>query len=287
MTTVSAPTNAAPIGGLVLHDASTIPDEPPPEIIYKHRVRMVDSVLNLWRHREIIYTLAERDFPGPVQAGHPRGPVGGAQPGGYAGHLRRRLLPGEVVRQRGRALSALRLRRASSAGASSPRRSGPAGSRCSATRPCWPRPSSRASAFLWRPWASNALSTVISWIPLTILFIIFGRAPTMATLWVPAVHGHRGGLRRRSHPGHRRHHHPDARPRADASHPHLARACSPPRSSGRSPRSRPTSTSLADTRAQGGARDNGVATSRPRPLGGGDLSSTCRWSTGSSTRWAR
>jgi ABC-type polysaccharide/polyol phosphate export permease len=31
----------------------------------------------------------------------------------------------------------------------------------------------------------NALSTVLSWIPLTILFVIFGRAPRLATLWVP------------------------------------------------------------------------------------------------------
>ena len=31
----------------------------------------------------------------------------------------------------------------------------------------------------------NALNTVISWIPLAILFVIFGRAPRIATVWVP------------------------------------------------------------------------------------------------------
>ena len=62
---------------------------------------------------------------------------------------------------------------------------GTGGSRCSPTRRCWPRPSSRGSASPWRPWASTRSSTVISWIPLTILFVIFGRAPAVATLWVP------------------------------------------------------------------------------------------------------
>ena len=31
----------------------------------------------------------------------------------------------------------------------------------------------------------NALNTVLSWIPLALLFVIFGRAPRLATLWVP------------------------------------------------------------------------------------------------------
>ena len=31
----------------------------------------------------------------------------------------------------------------------------------------------------------TALNTVISWIPLALLFVIFGRAPKVATIWVP------------------------------------------------------------------------------------------------------
>ncbi len=31
----------------------------------------------------------------------------------------------------------------------------------------------------------NALNTMLSWIPLALLFVIFGRAPRLATLWVP------------------------------------------------------------------------------------------------------
>ena len=31
----------------------------------------------------------------------------------------------------------------------------------------------------------NALNTVLSWFPLALLFVLFGRAPAVATLWVP------------------------------------------------------------------------------------------------------
>ncbi len=32
---------------------------------------------------------------------------------------------------------------------------------------------------------TTALNTVLSWVPLAILFVIFGRAPKLATVWVP------------------------------------------------------------------------------------------------------
>ena len=43
-------------------DLSTIPDEPPDELSTTTRSGCVDAVTDLWAHREIIYTLAERDF---------------------------------------------------------------------------------------------------------------------------------------------------------------------------------------------------------------------------------
>ena len=49
-------------GTLVLTDLSAIPEEPPPDLLYTHKVRFVDAIRSLWAHREIIYTLAERDF---------------------------------------------------------------------------------------------------------------------------------------------------------------------------------------------------------------------------------
>src|SRR5271163_883694 len=47
---------------LVITDVSSIPDEPPADILYRHKVRFGESIRSLWAHREIIYTLAERDF---------------------------------------------------------------------------------------------------------------------------------------------------------------------------------------------------------------------------------
>ena len=46
----------------MLTDLSAIPEEPPPDLLYTHKVRFVDAIRSLWAHREIIYTLAERDF---------------------------------------------------------------------------------------------------------------------------------------------------------------------------------------------------------------------------------
>jgi ABC-type polysaccharide/polyol phosphate export permease len=47
---------------LVVHDPSTVPAEPSADLMYKHRVRPIESLKTLWDHREIIYTLTERDF---------------------------------------------------------------------------------------------------------------------------------------------------------------------------------------------------------------------------------
>ncbi len=39
-----------------------LPAEPPRELLYNHKARLVTSVRNLWESRDIIYTLAERDI---------------------------------------------------------------------------------------------------------------------------------------------------------------------------------------------------------------------------------
>ncbi len=49
-------------GLLQVTDPAAIPEEPAPELMYRHRAPIVDSARQLWGHREIIYTLAERDF---------------------------------------------------------------------------------------------------------------------------------------------------------------------------------------------------------------------------------
>jgi ABC-type polysaccharide/polyol phosphate export permease len=61
MATVTAPAPASP-GQFVVHDPSSLPAEPPDDLLYFHTVHPIESVKKLWRHREIIYTLTERDF---------------------------------------------------------------------------------------------------------------------------------------------------------------------------------------------------------------------------------
>jgi len=50
------------IGGLTLIDAATIADEPAPDTFYRHRVQLFPALREMWRRREIIFALAERDI---------------------------------------------------------------------------------------------------------------------------------------------------------------------------------------------------------------------------------
>ncbi len=62
MLTEPAAAQPRPDAPLIVTDVSTIGDSPPADIWYKHKVKMWDELKLLWNHREIIYTLAERDF---------------------------------------------------------------------------------------------------------------------------------------------------------------------------------------------------------------------------------
>lgn len=48
--------------GLLVRDPVSVADDPPPEIMYRHRSNFLPSVRELWARREMIYTLAERDI---------------------------------------------------------------------------------------------------------------------------------------------------------------------------------------------------------------------------------
>jgi ABC-2 type transport system permease protein/lipopolysaccharide transport system permease protein len=43
-------------------DTSKLPDEPPDELVYRHDTDVRDSMRSLWASRDIVFTLAERDF---------------------------------------------------------------------------------------------------------------------------------------------------------------------------------------------------------------------------------
>ena len=170
---------------LVVTDVSSVPDEPPAEIIYHHKVRFIESIRTLWAHREIIYTLAERDFRAQYKQA-------------TLGVMWAVLTPVAmlvilvIVFSRVKSLRSSRAcptpstpSWASCAGASSPPRSGPAGSSLLTNKALLAKTQFPRECFPLETMLVNGLNTVISWIPLAILFVLFGRAPGVTTVWVP------------------------------------------------------------------------------------------------------
>jgi ABC-2 type transport system permease protein/lipopolysaccharide transport system permease protein len=181
MTAVTAPPDA-----LVLHDPSTIPAEPPDEQLYHHRVRMADSLRNLWAHREIIYTLAERDF----RAQYKQATLG---------------LMWAVLSPVATLLIFIiifsRVKSFGSEGLPYPLYAfvgilcwsffasslGNGGQSLLNNKALLAKTQFPRECFPLEVMCVNALNTVLSWIPLTLLFIIFGRAPRVTGLVVPLL----------------------------------------------------------------------------------------------------
>jgi ABC-type polysaccharide/polyol phosphate export permease len=174
------------ISGDVLEvtDLSGIPDEPPEDILYHHKVRVIDSARGLWAHREIMYTLAERDFRAQYKQA-------------TLGILWAVLSPLAtlaimvVVFQRVKAFPTQGVPYALYAFVgilcwsffSSSLGSG--GNSLLANKALMAKTQFPRECFPLETMLVTALNTVLSWIPLVILFVIFGRAPAVATLWVP------------------------------------------------------------------------------------------------------
>jgi lipopolysaccharide transport system permease protein len=169
---------------LVLPDTSSIPDEPPSELLYRHKARFVDSIRLLWGHREIIYTLAERDFRSqykqatlgvlwavlsPVATllifvivfSHVKG--FGSEGVPYALFTFVGILCWSFF------ASAL------SSGGTSLLTNKALLAKTQFPRECFPLETMLV----------NALNTLLSWVPLALLFVKYGRAPALTTLWVP------------------------------------------------------------------------------------------------------
>ena len=168
----------------MLTDVSVIPAEPPDDIVYHHKVRLVDSAKLLWAHREIMFTLAERDFRvqykqailgvlwavlapvatlaifvvvfGKIKSFHTQG------------------IPYPLYAFVGILCWAFF---SSSLGAG--------GNSLLANKALLAKTQFPRECFPLETMLVNALNTVLSWIPLALLFILYGRAPAIATLWVP------------------------------------------------------------------------------------------------------
>lgn len=170
--------------GLLVTDVATIPDEPSDDILYHHRIRLADAVRTLWDHREIVYTLAERDFRAQYKQA-------------TLGVLWAVLSPVAtlvifvVVFSRVRAFP--------TDGIPPPlyffvgimcwsffsSSLGNGGNSLLANKALLAKTQFPRECFPLETMLVNALNTVISFVPLTILFVIFGRAPAVATIWVP------------------------------------------------------------------------------------------------------
>ncbi len=171
---------------LVEPDASLIPAEPPKELLYQHKVNYVEALRTLWAHREIIYTLAERDF----RAQYKQASLGiiwavlsplatlaifvvvfsrvktfGSEGLPYALYAFVGILCWSFfATSLGNGGQSLLNNKALLAKTQFPRE-------------CFPL----------ETMGVNGLNTVLSWIPLAVLFVIFGRAPTFATVFVPLL----------------------------------------------------------------------------------------------------
>ena len=169
---------------LVVTDLDTIPAEPADDILYTHRVKLRDSVRTLWDHREIVYTLAERDFRAQYKQA-------------TLGIMWAVLSPVATL-----AIFVIVFSRVKGFGtqgipaplyffvgimcwsffASS---LGTGGNSLLTNKALLAKTQFPRECFPLETMLVNALNTVISFVPLTLLFVIFGRAPRIATVWVP------------------------------------------------------------------------------------------------------
>ncbi len=170
---------------LVVTDMSSIGAEPSEDILYTHKAPLVASVRSLWAHREIMYTLAERDF----RAQYKQAALGVA----WAvlspvltlvifvvvfSRLKGSIHTGGVPFALFEFVGILCWSFFSSA-------LGTGGISLLTNKALLAKTQFPRECFPLETMLVNGLNTVISWIPLALLFVIFGRAPKIATVWVP------------------------------------------------------------------------------------------------------
>jgi lipopolysaccharide transport system permease protein len=172
-------------GGLVVTDMSSIPAEPPDGIMYVHKVRIGASLKSLWEHREIMYTLAERDFR--VQYKQASLGVAWAVLSPVAtlvifvavfSHLKS-AFPTQGVPYALYAFVGILCWSFFAATL------GSGGNSLLSNKALLAKTQFPRECFPLETMLVQALNTVISWIPLTVLFVIYGRAPRIAIVWTP------------------------------------------------------------------------------------------------------
>ncbi len=165
-------------------DLSSVPDEPPPEILYRHRVRFIESLRVLWAHREIVYTLAERDFRAQYKQA-------------TLGILWAVLSP--VATLVVFVIVFSRIKSFGSQGVPFALYSfvgilcwsyfatclGSGGNSLLTNKALLGKTQFPRECFPLETMLVGGLNTVMSWVPLALLFVIYGRAPALSTLYIP------------------------------------------------------------------------------------------------------
>ncbi len=179
---VDQPDNNVP---LIVTDLASIPAEPPADILYVHKVPLMGSLKTLWAHREIMYTLAERDF----RVQYKQAVLGAAW-----------AVLSPVATLIIFVVVFSRLKQAfPTSGIPYPlyafvgilcwtffaQALGNGGSSLLANKALLAKTQFPRECFPLETMLVTAVNTMLSWIPLALLFVIFGRAPRLATLWVP------------------------------------------------------------------------------------------------------
>lgn len=171
-------------GTLQVFDRSNVPAEPPDEILYHHKAGFIESVKTLWAHREIVYTLAERDF----RAQYKQATLGilWAVLAPVATLIvfvfvfsRVKAFPTQGIPYGLYAFVGILCWTFFSASL------GGGGNTLLTNKALLAKTQFPRECFPLETMAVNALNTVLSWIPLALLFVIFGRAPKLATVYVP------------------------------------------------------------------------------------------------------
>jgi ABC-type polysaccharide/polyol phosphate export permease len=169
---------------LLVTDLAAIPAEPPDDIIYNHKVRMWESIRELWAHREIVFTLAERDF----RAQYKQATLGilWAVLSPVATLIifvlvfsKVKVFPTEGIPYPLYAFVGILCWSFFATAL------GTGGNALLSNKGLMAKTQFPRECFPLETMLVNALGTVISWIPLAMLFVIEGRAPRLATVWEP------------------------------------------------------------------------------------------------------
>ena len=169
---------------LVLTDLSAIPDEPPADILYTHKARLIDSARTLWANREIIFTLAERDFRSQYKQA-------------ALGVLWAVITPVLTL-----VIFVIIFSHVKSFGSEGlpyalfsfvgilcwnffSTSLGNGGNALLTNQALLSKTQFPRECFPLETMLVQAVSTVLSWVPLALMFVLFGRAPRLTTLWVP------------------------------------------------------------------------------------------------------